>query len=186
MGDGRYQALSGRGALLPDAISTACSNIRNKALPDAGMEQAGVSARACVPELLAVPSQGIKLDIPRRHRTAQRSPSSAAASRRTAVKRSLLAVSFCSETRSTVRKATPKTRGPSEEERGPTEEGPQPPRGAARGPTEEAAAPRRHAAPRAGPTEEGGSCRASSNAENADACRTIMTVTGHGMQERFV
>ena len=70
MGDGRYQVLPGRGALLPDAISTACSNITKKALPDAGMEQAGVSARACVPELLPVPSQGIKLDIPRRHRTA--------------------------------------------------------------------------------------------------------------------
>jgi hypothetical protein len=56
MGDRRYQALTGRGALLPDAISTACSNIRKKALPDAGMEQAGVSARARVPELLPVPS----------------------------------------------------------------------------------------------------------------------------------
>ena len=70
------------------------------------MEQAGVSARACVPELLPVPSQGIKLDIPRRHRTAQRSPSSAAASRRRAVKRSSAAVSFCSDTRSTVKKPT--------------------------------------------------------------------------------
>jgi len=53
------------------------------------MEQTRVSARACVPELLAVPSQGIKLDIFRRHRTAPKPPSSAAASRRRAVKRSL-------------------------------------------------------------------------------------------------
>ena len=74
------------------------------------MEQTRVSARACVPELLAVPSQGIKLDIPRRHRTAQRSPSSAAASRRTAVKRLSAAVSFCSDTRSTVKKPTLKGR----------------------------------------------------------------------------
>ena len=110
MDDGRYQALSGRGALLPDAISTACSNITKKALPDAGMEQAGVRARACVPELLPVPSQGIKLDIPRRHRTAQRSPSSAAASRRTAVKRLSAPLSFCSDTRSTVKKPTRKVR----------------------------------------------------------------------------
>ena len=89
MGDGRYQVLPSRGALLPDAISTACSNIRKKALPDAGMEQARVSARACVPELLPVPSQRVKLDVFRRQRPAPRPPSSAGASRRRAVKSSL-------------------------------------------------------------------------------------------------
>ena len=52
------------------------------------MEQARVSARACVPELLPVPSQGVKLDVSRRQRPAQRPPSSAAASPRRAVNRS--------------------------------------------------------------------------------------------------
>ena len=74
------------------------------------MEQTRVSARACVPELLAVPSQGIKLDIFRRHRTAPKPPSSAAACRRRAVKLSSAAVSSCSDTRSTVKKATLKGR----------------------------------------------------------------------------